>query len=120
MRGPSKSDGSHWDAAALRQEREDGWFREHEVEMIEAAKRRRAESSPPVRREAQGAAVTPRRCPNDGSPMALDRIEEIEVDRCGTCGGMFFDRGELETLLLRHDGQRRGFFRKLLGFENAG
>ncbi len=120
MSGPSRHDGSHWDAAALRQEREDGWFREHEAEMIEAARIRRAGSNPVIARAAAGEGAVSRRCPNDGATMALDRIEEIAVDRCGTCGGIFFDRGELETLLLRHDGQRRGFFRKLLGFEDAG
>ena len=120
MSGPSKPDGSHWDGAALRQEREDGWFREHEAEMIETARRRRAEAAPAVRRQTEEESALSRHCPNDGAAMARDRIEEIEVDRCGTCGGIFFDRGELETLLLRHDGHRRGFFRKLLGFEEGG
>ncbi|MEP6769090.1 MAG: zf-TFIIB domain-containing protein [Acidobacteriota bacterium] len=115
MSGPTKPDGTHWDTAAIRQEREDGWFRAHEAEMIEAARLRRAEAA--SRLTGVQSATAGRRCPRDGDQMEVDRVEETEVDRCPTCGGIFFDRGELETLLLRHESHRRGFFRRLLGFE---
>jgi Zn-finger nucleic acid-binding protein len=48
--------------------------------------------------------------------MRVDKIGSIEVEKCPDCEGIFFDRGELETLLLSREGERRGFFRKLLGF----
>lgn len=117
---PERHDGSHWDTAAIRQEREEGWFRAHEAELIEAARRRRAEAAR-VRQAADPApkqGTRPLLCPKCGSQMGTDRIEEIEIDRCPTCEGIFFDRGELEQLLLHHEPRRRGFFRKLLGFHS--
>ena len=117
---PERHDGSHWDTAAIRQEREEGWFRAHEAELIEAARRRRAEAAR-VRQAADPAlkqGTRPLLCPKCGSQMGADRIEDIEIDRCPTCEGIFFDRGELEQLLLHHEPRRRGFFRKLLGFHS--
>ncbi|MEO8431746.1 MAG: zf-TFIIB domain-containing protein [Acidobacteriota bacterium] len=114
---PEKSDGSHWDTESIRHEREDGWFRAHEAELIAAARRRRDEAS--ARQAAASApkqATRPLACPKCGSQMTADRIQDVEIDRCPTCEGLFFDRGELEQLLLQHEPHRRGFFRKLLGF----
>ena len=37
--------GEKWDTRFLRRVREYGWFRMHEAEMIEAARRRRAEKT---------------------------------------------------------------------------
>jgi Zn-finger nucleic acid-binding protein len=106
-----------WDSDEIRKEREYGWFREHEKDLIEAAKRRRLEAE---KARADAAAAADRavtgRCPRCGTPLQTSRIEEVEVDKCPSCEGIFFDRGELETVLLRHDAHRRGFFRKLLGF----
>jgi hypothetical protein len=108
----------HWDSAEIRREREFGWFRQHEAEMMEEARRRRLEANR-ARQDAASEADRAEhrgRCPKCGDRMTGDLIEEIAVERCPSCEGMFFDRGELETLLLRHDGHRRGFFRRLLGF----
>ena len=52
--------------------------------------------------------------------MRRDQIEDIEVEKCPACQGIFFRRGELEEVLLRHDAHRRGFFRQLLGFHRDG
>jgi Zn-finger nucleic acid-binding protein len=51
--------------------------------------------------------------------MQTQSIEGVEVEKCPQCEGIFFDRGELETLLLKHDAHRRGFFRRLLGFHGG-
>jgi Zn-finger nucleic acid-binding protein len=48
--------------------------------------------------------------------MGVESISGIEVEKCSSCEGIFFDRGELEQLLVKHDSERRGFFRRLLGF----
>ena len=113
--------GQHWDTAEIRREREFGWFRQHEAELIEQARQRRREaraveqaSHPEETRQAP-----PQRCPRCGTEMESDRIEGIDVEKCPSCEGIFFRRGELEEVLLRHDAHRRGFFRKLLGFEDA-
>jgi Transcription factor zinc-finger len=117
----SKHDGSsgggHWDSAEIRRERESGWFKEHEAELIERAreKRREAERARLAAESLAERAEHRGRCPRCGERMKLDRVEEIDVEKCPACEGIFFERGELETLLLRHDSHRRGFFRKLLG-----
>lgn len=118
----SEQKGMRWDTAEIRNEREEGWFRQHEAELIDAARRRRAEAER-LRAELQAPAPQSqesRRCPHCGAGMAAHRIEDVAVEKCPSCEGIFFDRGELEQLLLRHDAHRRGFFRKLLGFEREG
>ncbi len=37
-------------------------------------------------------------CPACGGKMRLERVGELEIDRCPDCGGIFLDRGELEAL----------------------
>ncbi len=37
------------------------------------------------------------KCPN--SPLVATRVQDIEVDRCQTCGGIWFDNHELIPLL---------------------
>ena len=38
-------------------------------------------------------------CPGCGDPMIVLEIEEIEIDHCTACGGVWLDAGELELLL---------------------
>lgn len=39
------------------------------------------------------------KCPRDGQPLALARIEECIVDWCPLCHGLWLDYGQLERLL---------------------
>ncbi len=111
----------HWDTREIRRERESGWFKQNDAKLIEAARQKRLEAQ----KERQTAEAEERRrahwrkCPKCGSDMALQAIEGVEVERCSSCEGIFFDRGELDLLLLKHDRHRRGFFRKLLGFHEG-
>lgn len=47
-------------------------------------------------------------CPKCASKMNEFELVGIMIDQCEGCGGLFFDNGELETLLEITD--RRGFF----------
>jgi len=38
-------------------------------------------------------------CPKDRSPMIVVEHEQIALDYCPTCHGVWFDRGELELLM---------------------
>jgi Zn-finger nucleic acid-binding protein len=38
-------------------------------------------------------------CPKDGSTLLTMSVEDTEIDRCPTCGGIWFDLGELRRLL---------------------
>lgn len=42
---------------------------------------------------------SPLTCPKDGTLMNTVSVEGTELDRCPTCGGIWFDLGELRALL---------------------
>lgn len=73
--------------------------------------------------------MTELRCPKDQAPLRSYERNGIAIERCGECGGIFLDRGELERLTAaesayldrgpgeyergrsddqRHSGERRG------------
>jgi hypothetical protein len=84
-------DGSRWDARKIRRVREFGWFRQHEAELMEAARQRRAESwrlNPSSRCPRCGGATAPR-----------NAIEGVAVRDCTACGWISVDRAQLEALL---------------------
>ena len=102
-----------------RKDSENEWFARNESELIRQARREREmrrQAALPAEAEAKRAAHF-MKCPKCGSDLHEEKIHEVSVDRCGTCLGTFFDRGELETLLLDEHGRRRGFFRRLLGLD---
>ena len=43
-------------------------------------------------------------CPNDNGPMQTVQRSGVEFDMCPTCRGVWFDRGELEKLMLEARG----------------
>ncbi len=42
-------------------------------------------------------------CPACSLPMDALQVREVELDRCGACGGLWFDGGELKVVLKRMD-----------------
>jgi len=106
-----------WDTEDIRKGREDDWFRQHEAQMMESARKKREETEH-AKKTADSEALRKahwRKCPKCGHDMSVETISGIEVERCTSCEGIFFDRGELEQLLLKHE-DRRGFFRRLMGY----
>src|SRR5262245_34677855 len=105
----------------VRHKVEDEWFARHEEELLRQARRDHESRMKALRAEqTDGESRRLRelhwlKCPKCGHDMSALTIEGIEVDRCGTCDGLFFDRGELDALLLKRAEDRRGFFRKLMG-----
>ena len=57
------------------------------------------------------------KCPKCGHDMEVTQLEGIEIDRCTFCEGVYFDRGELETILLREQPRRFKFFRRFFELE---
>ncbi|PIE19753.1 MAG: hypothetical protein CSA65_01095 [Proteobacteria bacterium] len=43
-------------------------------------------------------------CPKCATPMRAEIHLGVEIDRCPDCKGLFFDAGELETILEQHGG----------------
>jgi uncharacterized protein len=95
---------------------EDEWFAKNERTLIEDLKRERK------RREQRVAEALQKeegrklkqlhwmKCPECGSDMSEEPLaEKILVDRCSRCGGIFFDRGELEDILLKPLEKRKSF-----------
>jgi len=44
------------------------------------------------------AKESPRPCPIDRAPMLKESVENVIVDRCPRCNGIWLDGGELELL----------------------
>ena len=109
-----------WDTEDIRKGREDDWFRHNEAQMMEAARKKRdaAESAKKTEASEELRKAHWRKCPKCGHDMEVETISGIEVERCSSCEGIFFDRGELEQLLVKHQ-DRRGFFRRLLGYSDS-
>jgi len=100
---------------------EDKWFKEQERKLIE---KKRAEREAHVQslegredhiRHEELKRLHWMRCPKCGHPMAETDLPPVKVDTCTVCEGIYFDRGELETLLLQRDASRKGIFRRILG-----
>lgn len=56
-------------------------------------------------------------CPADSHPLTAVRHRGIEVDVCGTCGGIWFDHGELQKILSNSSNPAHRF---LEGNSNSG
>jgi len=52
------------------------------------------------------------KCPRCGAVMEEVAVEQVKIDRCTGCGGVFLDNGELELLTHAKSG---GFFKRLFG-----
>lgn len=96
---------------------EDEWFQKFEEEMIRDARRRRELETAQKRTEEDARLKEQHwmKCPKCGHDMAALQLEAITVDKCSHCEGVFFDRGELDDLLLHKSEARKGIFRRLAG-----
>ena len=70
---------------------EDRYFSERDRALLEKLKQQKA-----------GAAETASmRCPKDGTALASIDQHGVTVEECPQCGGLWFDKGELETIAKR-------------------
>ncbi len=102
--------------------KEDEWFARNEKEMLEKARVAR-EKREHERAEREALEERQRvkqlhfmKCPKCGHDLAQRDLEGINVDQCSFCEGVFLDAGELDSLFLKHDSERKGVLRKLLKF----
>ncbi|MFN7971904.1 MAG: zf-TFIIB domain-containing protein [Acidobacteriota bacterium] len=97
--------------------REDEWFQKFEQELIRDARRKREQDAARAQTEEDEKlkALHFMRCPKCGAQMAALDLEGVSVDKCSRCEGIFFDRGELDELLLKHKDEQKGIFRRLAG-----
>jgi len=99
---------------------ENEWFARHEVELLRQARRERdRKSREATAKEAETLrAAHWMKCPKCGHDLVEESVGTVLLDRCGSCGGIFLDRGELEQLLTEDRASQRGFFRRILGFQD--
>jgi Zn-finger nucleic acid-binding protein len=98
---------------------EDEWFARHEREMLEGVKRER------VRREQELAELLKQeearkrkelhwmKCPKCGSDLKEQKVQDVTIDKCTFCEGIFLDRNELDELLIKHDRERQSFLGRI-------
>jgi len=65
-----------------------------------------------VSEEAKAAGTSSMRCPRCDGDLKEGKVDEVSIDTCEKCGGVWLDSGELEQLT-KHDSG--GFFGKLFG-----
>ncbi len=65
-----------------------------------------------VAEEAKAAGTSSMRCPRCDGNLQETKVEDVSIDTCDKCGGVWLDSGELEQLTKREGG---GFFGKLFG-----
>jgi len=103
--------------------KENRWFREHERTLLDDARREREKHLEDYRQETEKGEREKLRqahwmkCPKCGNDLKAEQLEGIEVERCTVCGGLHFDPGELETILLKKQESRFRFYRRLFGLD---
>lgn len=95
---------------------EDEWFAQYEIQLIRDAKRKR-ELNADAKEKNKNLPANYMLCPVDGTKMDEMKFKDIEINTCPSCKGIWLDRGELEELIVAHEKDKKGFFRRLLGFE---
>jgi hypothetical protein len=62
------------------------------------------------------------RCPRCGNKMSEQLVDQVRAERCSSCQGIFFDNGELEQVIRRHDEHRasggKSWFSGIFGKKN--
>ena len=89
MKKPSETEEEYFAREEL--ERRTQWARERETKMAAEEKERLKE-------------LHHMRCPKCGMELSHFELQGIELDRCVSCHGTWFDAGEVEQLLEKEQG----------------
>ena len=79
-------------------DKEEEYFHRRNQELM-AKKRAELDAERLAQETAQLRELHWMRCPKCGHELVEEERSGIKVDRCGSCGGVFFDQGELDLLL---------------------
>ena len=102
---------------------EEEWFKKNERQLLEENRQQRdatvaARLAQEAEKEREGLKKLHwMKCPKCGHVMNATDIDGIEVDTCTLCEGIYFDRGELEQMLMRKQDKRFHFYRQLFGLD---
>jgi len=84
---------------------EEEYFHRKNQEAIEKLREKMKVSA-----EAKAAGTSLMKCPRCDNALKEHKIDEVSVDTCKQCGGIWLDSSELERLV-NHEGE--GFFGRL-------
>ena len=87
---------------------EDEYFVRQEAELLKAQRDREAAERGAAERETHFM-----KCPKCGYDLVTQTVHGVAIDRCGHCGGMWLDAGELDALS-KHD-DRPGILGRVFG-----
>jgi|SRR5436190_23212558 len=73
---------------------EEKYFHEKNVEAIEQLRAKMKVSA-----EAKAAGISSMECPRCDGVLKENNFEEVSINSCVKCGGVWLDSGELETLV---------------------
>ena len=78
---------------------EDEYFHRKNQEAIE-----RLRAKIKVAEEAKAAGTSTMTCPRCGGSLKESKFEEVSIDTCEKCAGVWLDAGELQQLTQREQG----------------
>ena len=78
---------------------ENEYFRKKDQEAIEKLRGQMKASA-----EAKAAGTSSMQCPRCDGTLKESKFEEVLIDTCDTCGGVWLDSGELEQLTKKDKG----------------
>ena len=84
---------------------EEDYFRRKDAEAIEKLREKMR-----VAEEAKAAGLSSMKCPRCDGSLHETKFEEVAIDTCDKCGGVWLDSGELEQLTRKEKG---GWFSRL-------
>ncbi len=85
---------------------EEEYFRRKEQEAIEKVRAKRAEEE-----QAKAAEAAMLQCPRCDGKLVEIAYEEVMIDRCNKCNGVWLDAGELEQVREREE--EGGWFNRM-------
>lgn len=80
---------------------EERYFHEKDVELLKKT-RAKLDAVREERRSRQFEEQHWMKCPKCGAEMQEIDLDQIKVDKCSRCEGVFFDKGEVELLIESH------------------
>ena len=87
---------------------EDDYFRKKDLEAIEKLRAKMK-----VSEEAKASGISSMKCPRCDGSLKESKFEEVTIDTCEKCGGVWLDSGELEQVT-RKEG-KGGWFSRYWG-----
>jgi uncharacterized protein len=91
---------------------EDEYFAKQDADLLK--ERRQALDAERAKSERRAHFM---KCPKCGADLKEMEFHHIKIDKCTECGGLWFDKGEVEMLEHVDQSAIRGFVRSMFGLK---